>query len=159
MKNNNRRSRAEVRIYSNSNKASIAFFSKLLSCKIAADTYSLISVLVQLASARPRTRHGGHCILLDVSSVLWCRIQVWTERSPYPPSEHATANTTQWPLSSVRRVFGERMFVNVEHLMQVYCSIIRALDWYRTKPYFGTILFSVIAFFNKMFHSVILIRS
>ena len=76
-------------------------------------------------------------------------------RSPCPDSEHATANTTQQPLPSVRRVFGVRLFNELETFEAF--SVRSFVDNSDTKLKLTVerSYFSVIAFFNNIFHSVI----
>ena len=80
-------------------------------------------------------------------------------RSPCPDSEHATANTSQWPLPSVRRVFSVRLFNELETFEPF--SVQSFVGNSDTEPRLTVdrSYFFVIAFFNNIFHSVIFILS
>ena len=81
------------------------------------------------------------------------------DRSPCPDSEHVTANTPQRPLPSVRHVFGVRLFNELETFDPF--SVRSFVDNSDTELRLTAerSYFSVIAFFNNTFHSVIFILS
>ena len=159
LKDNNRRSAAEVRIDADSDKGNLSLCLKCLSCEIAADTFGFISVLVQLARARPRARHSGHCLLLQMYSMCCLRVQVWLKRSPRPdPRKHQRArhggHCILLDVSSVC-ICSWMWSVWGEFIGGLFVDLIdTGLRLTAERSYFA-----VIAVFNKIFHSVILIQS